>query len=748
MSIRPVNAPSPDTTREGAIGAALRQRVDALLTAAADTVTVSHADGYGSSLTRSAYSRPPRFGLAAPADRPSALCLHLPDGTHWPDGTHRPNGAHGPGRTHGAPEPLLVLGRPVQHPERPGLFAGVAVAEDGPRCWIADAPSGRITDLGIVPAVFPADEAPLAWTGRTTLTVAVAAAPEPPPATAHIFEAARGERIRLTATDRLSAPRPARLVTFDVAGAITVDGGAAAGAYPQAASAATHATGAGETAGGIWGGGSAVAAGVLDHADRPADPEARQYRSVRGALTGHVAACAVDEGGATLVIGGPGRRAGLLIPMGRPPRELCWLTSPRAAHVVALGDRPDGLTISSYAATGGAAGTEQVLLHDDGLLPVHWCVRRDLLVVLTLGPDSYGLVVVAPGARAPTVRRLALPLRPPAVIKIADVLPDALRQGGPRVATVDTDDNLTIWAVPPEGPAATRVHAAALPRDRELVALAAWDPGDVRPVLTARRARGPLPVHPGGPAPIHGEAAHAAARFTLHLPEERPAVAGLVWLSQAAPDPAPDRTGGGGHAMIDPCWLTLAGCAVLDLRITPAWWPDIPDEEIRPRLVRQILDAVDASGIDRHLTRPAHRLAVGGASFGATLALVALAECDRFAAAIAQSGAYSRHLTPLGFQDEPRTLWEAPGVYRDFDAVVNAPRIRRPVLIVHGEADQNPATPLLQATLLFQALTANGTRARLVVLPGEGHVPMTGDGIATALAEKAAWLHALPAAEP
>jgi dipeptidyl aminopeptidase/acylaminoacyl peptidase len=97
----------------------------------------------------------------------------------------------------------------------------------------------------------------------------------------------------------------------------------------------------------------------------------------------------------------------------------------------------------------------------------------------------------------------------------------------------------------------------------------------------------------------------------------------------------------------------------------------------------------------------------------------------------------------LGFQDETRTLWEAPRVYQDFDAIVNAPRIRRPVLIIHGDADPNPATPVAQATLLFQELIANGTRARLVLLPGEGHSPQSRDGIATALAEKAAWLAAM-----
>src|SRR5262249_14500015 len=161
--------------------------------------------------------------------------------------------------------------------------------------------------------------------------------------------------------------------------------------------------------------------------------------------------------------------------------------------------------------------------------------------------------------------------------------------------------------------------------------------------------------------------------FSLHLPEQAVPAAGLVWLSQPG-----EVVPTGNRAAPDPHWLTLAGFAVLDVRITPAWWPEIPDEEIRPRAVRQIRAAVAGSGIDRHADPT--RLAVGGASFGATLALLAIAECELFGTAIVQSGAYSRQLTPLGFQDETRTCWQAPRVYQDFDAVINAPRIRKPVL--------------------------------------------------------------------
>ncbi|MEO3820771.1 prolyl oligopeptidase family serine peptidase [Plantactinospora sp. B24E8] len=97
-------------------------------------------------------------------------------------------------------------------------------------------------------------------------------------------------------------------------------------------------------------------------------------------------------------------------------------------------------------------------------------------------------------------------------------------------------------------------------------------------------------------------------------------------------------------------------------------------------------------------------------------------------------------LTPLGFQHERRTLWEAERVYRDLDAVLAAPSITRPVLILHGQQDRNPATPPEQAILLFQALTALGTASRLVLLPAEGHRVRSRKGLAAGLTEQVSWV--------
>lgn len=186
-------------------------------------------------------------------------------------------------------------------------------------------------------------------------------------------------------------------------------------------------------------------------------------------------------------------------------------------------------------------------------------------------------------------------------------------------------------------------------------------------------------------------------------------------------------------------WLTRLGFAVAAVDVPLRWWPEVPDERIREEAVAAIATAVTTTSLAREAD--AGRLVVHGHSFAATLALQALADTDLFTAAMVSSGGYCRSLTPLGFQYEKRALWEARRVYQDFDAVLSAPRIRRPVLIVHGQGDRNPATPPEQAVLLFQCLTALGTPSRLVLLPEDGHRVRTHNGRATLVSEQAAWMY-------
>ncbi|MEV5754779.1 prolyl oligopeptidase family serine peptidase [Actinoallomurus sp. NPDC052308] len=655
-------------------GEKFREQILGLLDACSEQATEAHRGGYGTSVVHAPY--PPILGVGPiPSGlRPGRLCLHLPDGTRW------------------MPDRLRdVLGRPVQHPVEPSVFAGVAIDSGASRCWIADAADRSVTFTGPTPALLAGDDAPVAWAG-SALVVPVDPPPGPYAAAPQIFEAPPGERIRVITGPPAHDRRPCRFVALDPA-----DGGIEA----------------------------------MPLTGRP-------YQRVRGAATGHIAAStpAIDTGGEILAVGGPDSADEHLIAVGNGPlHDFCWLTA--GAELVMVIGRPDGFDITACAVSDHTVEPSRLLhRHRGRYLHAH---RQEALFVLALDADgSYAVLVVDPGAPRP-VLSLALGLRPPVLLRIAAVAAEP----GPPVAgrcfaTVDADNDVIVWGVPAEGTTARRLSGLSLREDEELITVSGWEAGEVRPVCVRRRARVPLPAHPGGPPPLRGTVPAAAADFSLYLPGRRDPAAVLVWLSQAG-----ETVPGGAvasPAVLDPHWLTLAGFGVLDVRLTPGWSPEVPDEDLRSSLVRQIRAAVLGSGVHRH--GEAARLAVGGASFGATLALLAVADCDLFEAAIVQNGAYSRQLTPLGFQDETRSLWEAPRVYADFDAIVNAHRIRRPVLIIHGEADRNPATPVLQATLLFQALIANGTRARLVVLPGEGHVLRSRDGIAAALTEKAAWLAA------
>lgn len=167
-------------------------------------------------------------------------------------------------------------------------------------------------------------------------------------------------------------------------------------------------------------------------------------------------------------------------------------------------------------------------------------------------------------------------------------------------------------------------------------------------------------------------------------------------------------------------WVTK-GYAVLD----DASFPIIgegdkePNDDFIDQLVangKAAIDAVDALGyIDRT------RVAVGGHSYGAFMTANLLTHSDLFACGIARSGAYNRTLTPFGFQSEQRNYWDAPDVYNTMAPFTTAHKMKKPILLVHGEADNNPGTFTLQTERYFQALKGLGANARMVILPKESH---------------------------
>src|SRR5205085_341741 len=109
------------------------------------------------------------------------------------------------------------------------------------------------------------------------------------------------------------------------------------------------------------------------------------------------------------------------------------------------------------------------------------------------------------------------------------------------------------------------------------------------------------------------------------------------------------------------------------------------------------------------------------------------------AAGIARSGAYNRTLTPFGFQSERRSYWEAQEVYHRVSPYAYAQQIKRPLLLIHGAADNNPGTHTLQSERMFQALQGTGGTARLVLLPFESHGYRARESILHVIAECFAW---------
>jgi len=163
-----------------------------------------------------------------------------------------------------------------------------------------------------------------------------------------------------------------------------------------------------------------------------------------------------------------------------------------------------------------------------------------------------------------------------------------------------------------------------------------------------------------------------------------------------------------------------------------------PNDTFRSQLVsnaKAAIDAVDALGyIDRN------RVAVGGHSYGAFMTANLLSHSNLFAAGIARSGAYNRTLTPFGFQSEERNYWEAPEVYNNMSPFSHADKMKTPLLLIHGAADNNSGTYPLQSERYFNALKGLGATARLVMLPKESHGYSAKESILHLLWEQDVWL--------
>jgi dipeptidyl aminopeptidase/acylaminoacyl peptidase len=186
-------------------------------------------------------------------------------------------------------------------------------------------------------------------------------------------------------------------------------------------------------------------------------------------------------------------------------------------------------------------------------------------------------------------------------------------------------------------------------------------------------------------------------------------------------------------------WLTQ-GWAILENATMPIVGEgnEEPNDTYVQQLVASAQAAVDEA-VRRGVADP-ERAAVGGHSYGGFMTANLLAHSDIFRAGVARSGAYNRTLTPFGFQSEQRTFWEAPEVYFKMSPFMHADRIDEPILLIHGEADNNSGTFPIQSQRLFHALKGHGAKARLVLLPHESHGYRGRESVMHTLWEMNDWL--------
>jgi dipeptidyl aminopeptidase/acylaminoacyl peptidase len=135
-----------------------------------------------------------------------------------------------------------------------------------------------------------------------------------------------------------------------------------------------------------------------------------------------------------------------------------------------------------------------------------------------------------------------------------------------------------------------------------------------------------------------------------------------------------------------------------------------------------------------------NRVGVGGHSYGAFMTANLLAHTNLFKAGLARSGAYNRTLTPFGFQNEERTYWEAPDLYNQMSPFSHANKIKTPILLIHGEADNNSGTFPIQSERLYNAIKGHGGTVRYVTLPYESHGYAAKENILHMLWEQNQWL--------
>lgn len=188
-------------------------------------------------------------------------------------------------------------------------------------------------------------------------------------------------------------------------------------------------------------------------------------------------------------------------------------------------------------------------------------------------------------------------------------------------------------------------------------------------------------------------------------------------------------------------WVTQ-GYAVLDNAEMPIVSTS-PDKKPNDNFIAQLkMNAESAiNKLSEMGVGDRNRVAVGGHSYGAFMTANLLAHTNLFKAGIARSGAYNRTLTPFGFQNEDRTYWEAPALYYEMSPFSYANDIKTPLLLIHGEMDDNQGTFPINSERLYNAIKGHGGTVRFVFLPYEAHSYRGKENLLHMLWEQNEWLN-------
>ena len=204
--------------------------------------------------------------------------------------------------------------------------------------------------------------------------------------------------------------------------------------------------------------------------------------------------------------------------------------------------------------------------------------------------------------------------------------------------------------------------------------------------------------------------------------------------SQVSGSPNSFTTIRGGSHM----FLLLSGYAIFDNPTMPIIGPG---ETANDTYVEQLVASAQAA-VDKVVemgVADRDRIGVGGHSYGGFMTANLLAHSRLFRAGFAESGAYNRSLTPWGFQAERRSFWEAPDIYTKMSPFWYADKIKDPILLMHGEMDDNTGTFPINSERLYAALKGHGATVRLVMLPNEAHGYAARETLLHVIAERLNW---------